>query len=186
MHPKLLALTLSALLVGGAARPLDAQTLADVARREEERRKTVRDPAKVITNKDLHAAPAGAGAPAQTTTSATPATSSASSTTKPSETAKDSDKDKDQAYWSGRKKELQTQLDRDQTYRDALQTRVNALSADFVNRDDPAQRAGIERDRQKVTAELKRLEEAIKKDKKAIADFDDEVRRAGVPPGWLR
>lgn len=186
MHLKLLALTVLVLLVGGAARSLAAQTLGDVARQEEERRKTVKEPAKVITNKDLRTGAFAAGAPAPTTTSASPTTSSESSTAKPADTAKDSNKGKNQAYWSGRKKELQTRLDRDETYRDALQTRVNALSTDFVNRDDPAQRAGIERDRQKVVAELKRLEEAIKQDKKAIADFDEEVRRSGVPPGWLR
>ena len=35
-----------------------------------------------------------------------------------------------------------------------MQTRINALTTDFVNRDDPAQRAVIEHDRQKALAEL--------------------------------
>ena len=52
---------------------------------------------------------------------------------------------------------------------DALQTRINALTADFVNRDDPAQRAVIERDRQKNIAELNRLKQTIQDDKKALA-----------------
>ena len=68
-----------------------------------------------------------------------------------------------------------------------MQTRINALTTDFVNRDDPAQRAVIERNRQKALAELAQPdEERLPDDKKAIADFEEEARRAGVPPGWLR
>jgi len=85
-----------------------------------------------------------------------------------------------------RLKTLQEKLDREQTYVEALQTRVNSLSTDFVNRDDPIQRAGIERDRQKVLAELDRSKKGIEDAKKGIADLEEEARRAGVPPGWLR
>jgi hypothetical protein len=93
---------------------------------------------------------------------------------------------KDPAYWSGRLKTLQTQLDRDQTYVDAIQARINALTTDYVNRSDPAQRAVIEHDRQNAVGELDHLKLAIVNDRKAIADLEDEARRAGVPPGWLR
>ena len=82
--------------------------------------------------------------------------------------------------------QLDLQLDRDQTFADALQTKINSLTTDFVNRDDPAQRAVLERDRQKSIAEVNRLKKAIADDKKAIADLEEEARRAGVPPGWLR
>ena len=81
---------------------------------------------------------------------------------------------------------LQEALDRDSTFAEALQSRINALTTDFVNRDDPAQRTVIERDRQKAVAELDRLKKQISDDRKALADFEEEGRRAGVPPGWLR
>jgi len=93
---------------------------------------------------------------------------------------------KDKAYWSGRLKKLQDQVEQNQTLVDAMQTRINALSTDFVNRDDPAQRSVIERDRQKALSELTRLKQAVVDGKKAIADLEEEARRAGVPPGWLR
>ena len=35
-------------------------------------------------------------------------------------------------------------------------------------------------------AKLAKLKEQTQKDKKALADLDEEARRAGVPPGWLR
>ena len=160
---------------------LQAQSLADVARREQERRKSVKSSGKVLTNKDLGgastpAAPAAANA-------ATPADSAAA---KPADVPKKEEPAKDQAYWKGRMNALRTQLDRDQTFAEALQTRVNSLSADFVNRDDPAQRANIERDRQRSIAEQSRLMKSIEDGKKAVADLEEEARRAGVPPGWLR
>jgi len=170
-----------------------AQSLADVARKEEERRKSVTAPAKVYTNKDLNAVPAGSPQP-----------SSAPAATKPGDAApktgesdtkgtapKPADADdkgpaKDQKYWAGRLKGLQDKLARDQDFADAMPTRINSLTTDFTNRDDPAQRAVIGQNRQKSIAELARLTTSVQDTKKAIADLLEEARRAGVPPGWLR
>lgn len=159
---------------------LIAQSLADVAKKEEERRKTVKEPGKVYTNKELGSLPASTPAPSPP---AKPAGAEAAK-----ETGKPEDKEppKDQAYWAARMNELRTRLQRDETYVEALQTRVSSLSADFVNRDDPAQRAVIANDRQKAVAELERLKTQIEGTKKAIAELEEEARRAGVPPGWLR
>ena len=93
---------------------------------------------------------------------------------------------KDQKYWSDRLKGLQAQLDHDTSFADALQVKINAQTTDFINRDDPFQKAAIERDRNKSLADLDALKKAVENDKKALADFQEEARRAGVPPGWLR
>jgi hypothetical protein len=154
----------------------------------------VTQPAKVYTNKDLGSAPAPSTPPPADSGSTAAKTDAGKTSESAPADAKDKDKDKDKdkgpakdkAYWAGRRKALQDALDRDQTFADALQSRINALSTDFVNRDDPAQRAVLERDRQKATAELQRLKTQIQDDKKALADLDEEARRAGVPPGWLR
>ena len=164
-----------------------------MARKEEERRKAVVPAGKVFTNKDLPSVPQ----PAATTAPAEPAkadtqtaaTKDQRKDSQPEEKdAKNKDKAvvKDQAYWADRKKTLQSQLERDQTLSDALQSRINALTTDFVNRADPAQRAVIERDRQKALAELAALKKQVDEDKKALAGLEEEARRAGVPPGWLR
>src|SRR5260221_9635667 len=49
--------------VGLASMPLTAQSLGDLAKKEEERRKTIKQPAKVLTNKDLVAVPPPATPP---------------------------------------------------------------------------------------------------------------------------
>jgi hypothetical protein len=178
-------LTIVAIGLGRA--PVAGQTLADVARLEEVRRKTTKPADKTYTNKDLGTLPPGTPSP----TPARPAASTdaaAKETGKPAEQEKEKEKEpvKDQAYWAGRMKELQTQLQRDQTYVDALQTRVNSLATDFVNRDDPAQRAVLAKERQAALGELDRLKKQIEVTNKAIADLEEEARRANVPPGWLR
>jgi hypothetical protein len=171
--------------LSGTASALFAQSLADVAKKEEERRKTVKDPGKTYTNSDLKSVPpATAQTPQAPADSSKPAAEAAGKDRKDASSEKDKSKDKD--YWAGRMKELRAQLERDQTYADALQTRINQLTTDFVARDDPAQRAVIARDKQKAIDELNRLKQTIVEEKKAISDLEDEARRAGVPPGWLR
>jgi len=184
----------AALLIFAAT--AQAQSLGDLAKKEEERRKAVPETGKVYTNKDLNAAPA----PSTPPPAASPAADAKDASKKDAKDAKDEkDKDatgkdgakdgakeKDKAYWAARMKTLQDQVDQNQTYVDAIQTRINALTTDFVNRDDPAQRGVIDRDRQKAIAELARLKKAIIDGKKAIADLEEEARRAGIPAGWLR
>ncbi|MEP7305815.1 MAG: hypothetical protein ABJA98_09880 [Acidobacteriota bacterium] len=180
-----------------------AQSLADVARAEEARRKEIKQHARVYTNKDLVSVPLPvSSAPAPATA---PAASDAATTGtgKPQSGTKDEKPEaegaaavasdaaakntpKDQAYWSGGMKSLLARLDQDRVLADALQSRVNALTADFSARDDPAQRASIGVARQKALDELDRLKKSTLNDQKAIADFQEEARRASVPPGWLR
>ncbi len=68
----------------------------------------------------------------------------------------------------------------------AIQSRLNALQTDFVNRDDPAQRATIAQDTQKAKDAMAQNQADIDKFKKEITDVQEEARKAGVPPGWLR
>jgi hypothetical protein len=185
-------------LLAGAATPLLGQSLADIAKKEEERRKTVPDSGKAYSNKDLRAVPdPSPPPPGATPASASPSDAAAVDSKKPE--AKPDDKSaakddkapakaetKDREYWNGRMKRLAEQLDRDRLFAEALQSRINALTTDFAARDDPAQRALIGLDRDKAVAELDRLRKVIQDDKEAIAAVEDEARRASVPPGWLR
>jgi hypothetical protein len=166
--------------------PLAAQSLGDLAKKEEERRKAVPQPGKVYTNKDLGPVLPPPPGPPLPEAKAADTKAEAPKGKDAQVEAKEKPVVKDQTYWAERKKALQGQLDRDQTFADALQSRISALTTDFVNRSDPAQRAVIERDRQKALAELANLKKQIEDDKKALAGLEEEARRAGVPPGWLR
>lgn len=183
----MLCIVLTAVTGLGFARPARSQSLGDVAHKEEERRKDVKAPAKVYTNKDL-GAPVQGGAPpdpAKAASSSEPAKEAGKAPDEKADKAKDGAA-KDQAYWAKRKKELQEKLDRTRTQSDAMQSRINALTADFSSHDDPVQRAAIQHDRERALGELARLQQDTKDTQKALSDLDEEARKAGVPPGWLR
>jgi hypothetical protein len=170
-----------------------AQPLADLARTEAARRKTVDAPAKVYTNDDLRSdftkpesapppAPAGSTA-ASTSSSGTP---EASAATPPAAGGVARGPARDQAYWSGRIAEARSKVERSQAFAQALQNRIDMLWTDFVNRGDPVQQRAIEQERNKALAELERLKKEIDENQKAVAAIEDEARREGVPAGWLR
>jgi hypothetical protein len=186
---KVCLLTVSSLLA--AQMPLTAQSLADVARAEEARRKTVKGQVKVYTNETLRGADGGEAPPAPPTQApaAAPASGSSEKTaaatgTKPAAPAAGAAKD--EKFWRERLAAARDALNRSQTFADALQAQINGLYTEFVNMSDPAQRSLIEQKRLAAIAEQDRVKADIAKQTKALADIEDEARRANVPAGWLR
>ena len=186
------------LVVVSAVVGAGAQSLGEVARKEAERRKTVKAPGKTYTNDQLKSdgrdVPAAPAAPADST--AKPSTGSAPATgggtAKPGDAAGQKEQAaakepaKDEAYWRKRVQTEREALSRAQMFGDALQSRINGLTTDFTARDDPAARAAIGADRQKSLDELARVKKEIEQHTKAIADIQEEARRSGAPAGWVR
>ncbi|HTM05120.1 MAG TPA: hypothetical protein VL173_16540 [Vicinamibacterales bacterium] len=185
---RILLLTLLATQVAVSATV--AQSLGDVARREEARRKSIQQSGKVYTNESLRPELSPAPAAAASTPDDKPVPAAEAGVAKNDDQKKDEPKKdepaKDQAYWQGRVKSERDALQRAQTFAEALQSRINGLSTDFAARDDPYQRAQIATDREKALAELARVKGEIEQHTKAIADIQEEARKAGVPAGWLR
>jgi hypothetical protein len=185
-------------IVAAAAAAPSAQSLADVARAEEARRKTVKGQAKVYTNDTLRGAdggeaPAPPPPPPAPASSAAAAGGAAGTAGKPAANpgAKPpappaSATPKDEKYWRDRLSSARDALQRSQTFADALQNQINSLYTEFVNTSDPAQRALIEQKRLAAIAEQDRVRADITKFTKAISDIEEEARRANVPAGWLR
>ena len=172
---------------GAPAQAPASPTLVDVAKAEEARRKGVRKPAKVYTNDNLKAdngtvrlAQPAVAAPPAAPGNATPAVNL------PGGTGTAAPELRDQAYWSSRMATARAAVERSRLFAEALQSRINALATDFVNRDDPAQRAVIEADRKTALAGLDKVKKEMTEQQQQIADIEDEARRAGTPSGWLR
>jgi hypothetical protein len=164
-----------------------AQSLGELAKREEARRKAIKTPGKVLTNDTIRSTvrPSTPAAPAQPApaSSAPNAAAPAVAAEKPKP---EPDRKAQEAAWRQRMTTARDSLQRSQMFAEALQSRINGLTTDFTSRDDPAQRAVVANDRQKALAELDRVRNDITQQTKAIADIQEEARRAGVPPGWLR
>lgn len=169
-----------ALLAPSIARAQQTPTLGQLAIKEQERRKALKAAGKVVTNDDVPrgAAPA-APAPGAPAAAGKPAEA-------PGEPAKPGEPVKDEAWWKQRVSQVREELRRNEMFADALQTRINSLANDFASRDDPYQRAEIAQERVKAIAELDRVKADLDANRKRIADIEEEARRAGVPPGWLR
>ena len=180
------------LLLALSSSHVAAQPLAEIARQEKLRREALAAKAaadnvspKVYTNADLRggrrlttsaaetlrpeASPAG--------TDATPADQDAPET---------AGAPMDEEGWRNRINAVRQARDRAQLMVAALQNRADGLLAEFTGRDDPAQRSVIEQDRIAALEELDRTNAEIQQLDQAVRDIQEEARRAGVPPGWLR
>jgi hypothetical protein len=190
---KISSAILAAVVLGSAT--VYAQSLADVARAEEARRKAVKGPSKVYTNENLarngDGSPTSAPAPAAATqataaTAVKPAEPAKADPAKPEQPPANAEPKKDEKYWNARITSARDALNHDKVLADALQSRINALTTDFANASDPVQRSVIEENRKTALAELDRVTKDIDKQTKSIADIQEEARKAGAPPGWLR
>ena len=174
----------AAILFIGTAHVAAGQSLGDVAKKEEARRKTIKSSGKVYTNDKLKPAPQPSSPPAsQTVPASTPSTEPEPAPSAPSDTATAKT---DESTWRKRMADAREALQRSQMFAAALQNQLNSLATDFVNRDDPVQRNLIAQKRDSVTAELERVKKDVEAQTKAINGIQEEARRAGVPAGWVR
>jgi hypothetical protein len=158
-------------------------SLAELARKELERRKAVKRPSKVFTDKEVRGTlPKPVAPAADPSVPVSPDPSAAAQKVAPQK----AEETKDEAWWRARVTAVREEMRRNQMFADALQSRINQLAADFANRDDPFQRLKIADDRQKALMELERVQSDSDKLKTQLADIEEEARKAGVPPGWLR
>jgi hypothetical protein len=196
--PSLGALGLVAvMLVGSLGIPAVAGAqssppLAEVARKEAERRKSVTESKKVLTNKDLPESaikPKGAPSAEPGQAGAAPGTEGAAAEGQPATAAAaegSAAAGGDEAAWRSRISQAREALRRNEMFAQALQTRINSLTNDFASRDDPYQRARLGEERSKTIDELAAVKNDIEQSRKQIADIEEEARKAGIPPGWIR
>ncbi len=187
--PALSAFVLVSAVAGGAT----AQSLVEAARQERLRREALvrhagpdAAPLRVYTNADLVYSGSltvriGGDEPAARAESGAAAAEPETPAAPPEAEAAG-----DEERWRNRMAEARQALERAERRAAELQTRVNGLWADFTARDDPAQRAAIEQERQAALAGLEATRTEVDDLARAVADLRDEARRAGVPPGWLR
>ena len=174
-------------LASAMAATVTALSLGDIATQEEARRKAVNIPSNVLTHDSLRSVPTPVSAPAPAAAASPAASAPPGAPAAADAKAKPPvDRKAEEAAWRQRIQGARDSLQRSQMFAEALQSRINGLTADFTARDDPAQLAVVANDRQKALAELDRVKNDIVQQTKAIADIQEEARRGGVPPGWLR
>ena len=162
-------------------------SLAEVARKEKERRAAIEETSKVYTNDDLRG---GARLTTGTSTASRDdaqepgaAASVASPETDPSDAA---EPEQGEDYWRGLVTAARDARQRAELVAAALQNRVDGLWVQFTARDDPFQRSIIEQNRLDALQELDTTQAEMERLDQEIRRIEEDARRAGVPAGWLR
>ncbi len=164
-----------------------SQTLADAARKAEERRKSVAAPSKLYTNGDLRPVQVTPPDPATQPAEAKPAAGD-----KPAgETVADAKGatpsiDQGEDYWRKLMGDARAARARSDTYLDALQNRIEQLTSDFNAQQDPALRNALWTQRARVIDDMERLKQEMADQDAAIAKIEEDARKANIPPGWIR
>ncbi len=189
-----IALALGSILAAGVG-PAAAQSLADVARQEQERRKAITQPAKVYTDEDAQkhaplttaaARPQAEVAAGQEGAAATAAAASGEQTGQASAAAAADAAPADEAGWRARIKTAEDGLARSRRLLEALEQqamRAAILSANAAAAGQPLPASADDAAR---TEEIERLRAEVDKFTATLGKIQDDARRAGVPPGWVR
>ncbi|HEY2940869.1 MAG TPA: hypothetical protein VGN09_00410 [Vicinamibacteria bacterium] len=188
-----------ALLVG---LPLlaQSQSLGEVAKREQEKqekkKKSGKPPTtvKVYTEEDLKKArESESGAltvlPENGNFEAAPATSSDDDEVVTGEGGRiPGGRKRNEAYWRGRTTQLREAAAEADSKVKELEARIAALRNDMspTNVQDPNRLQSRDRELREAMDSLDATRTAAETARKALADLEEEARRAGVPPGWVR
>jgi hypothetical protein len=167
-----------------------SQSLADVARKDEERRKALKAPGKVYTNDDLRRYPVTTPDPPVQPADALPASPAEAAVAGEAKPAAPKDQepsiDQGEDHWRQLMGQARAARARSDTYLEALQIRLAALTTDFYAQPDPAQKSAIWAQRTRVFDDMERLKKDMIDQDAAIAKIEEDARKANIPPGWIR
>jgi len=179
-----------------------AQTLADLAKKDTDRRKSVKHPAKVYTNDDVQDLKPimpmmendGTGTkPMDPNAAGVPATNAdlpgqPAVTQKPGE-AKPAGapgvKAGEEAQWRSRMQSARDAVSRTQLQLEGMRNRAAQLTAASAAANQE-QRGTYQKQQQDALQEYDRLRADLQKNQKALSDLESDAQKAGVPAGWLR
>ncbi len=173
---RILFFILAALTV---AIPASAQSLAEIAAKEAARRAAIKAPARVLTEKDLPAD--------KTVVAKAPRTPDVggSAVSSPETTTKTDDNGHDERWWNARAQPLLRKLNAATAKLRAATARAEAIAVD-VARSGSGPRTAMMRKAERTAAEVDRYAAEVANTRRALADLEEEARKAGALPGWLR
>ena len=165
-----LALTTLVLAIGGAV--AGAQSLAEVAKKEKDRRdKNKEESSRVITDREL--AQSYGGLPPASSTATATAAGEEGAASETEDKAEGTDETKTPAYWQNRVK--------------ASKDKIAKLEQELQSEDwGEGQRMNVDPRGQNNLATRQKAEQDLAAAKAELEAIRAEARRAGVPPGWVR
>ena len=97
---------------------------------------------------------------------------------------------KDEAYWRGQREAREKAIEAAEGQIKAVEQRIGELATDRNPNAgdimDPDRLKKRDAELRQKADELERAKDALAAARQQLADLDEEARRAGVPPGWVR
>lgn len=182
----LLALSASAITTraqnAASENPSPSPSVADAARKTRAQKKESVKPVKVFTDDNL------GDIKGQISVVGSQPSSQADTTAPKNEDAKAAsapEGKKDEAYWKGKFKAARKALADDTREVDILQREFNLKQEQFYTDPTAAMKQQYSReDLEKTQSQIDAKKQDVEKDKQAISDLEDELRRSGGEPGW--
>jgi chromosome segregation ATPase len=173
-----------------------AQSLGEVAKREEEKKKkSGKPPAKVYTEEDLKKArESGSGAVnvlPEIAGSSSPAASERPSASEGGPARGENSADagpRDEKYWRAEAERRREAVKVAESKVQTLEAQVAGLRSDMspINTQDPNRLQNQDRRLRQALDDLEAARRDLDAARQSLANLEDEARRAGVPPGWVR
>lgn len=184
----LLRIAFAGLLAGFACVLASAQDpgsddLGAAARKAREQQKNAPKPKKVVTNDDMPSKPADTAA----TPANAPAEGQEGALTKGDGAAKDENDPKKEAYWHKKYTQTHDKLAQAEKDLDVLQRDLNTNQVQYYS--DPQKALVEQHDRTDInekTAKVDAKKKEIDSLKQQLSGLEDECRKAGCDPGWVR
>jgi len=174
---------------------VQAQSLADVAKKEQERREQISETPKEITNDD--AADYSGGSVSTIEEPATkPDSESAEESSEESSDGKENGETADQdepvdfkgrteSYWRQTMTEARNKVKSLEEKATSITLKLNELENQFYSIDDGFDRDGVQREIQKSYYEQDLNKENLAKAKEELEELEIEARKSGALPGWI-
>ena len=192
MKLKPIYLLLATVIISWLGATANAQTIADLARRERERKKGDESKA-VLTN--ATAAAAKASQSTSVTTGTPPAADKDKGKDKESQAAgakpaapgvQTDNKGRDEKYWRAAFDKAREEVKRAQGKVTVLDLKMNDLTSQLYREGRYNREMDIREQIAKTQQEQATAREELDGSQKKLSDLEDELRRSGGPPGWAR
>jgi hypothetical protein len=186
MKPLLVALTFVFTL--GLAAELSAQTLADLAKQEKERREKVTADTKVITNNDRAKGTASPEAEPPAAKQADKAVDPAIAKSKSDKQADDEPKDlfgRTESFWRQTFGDARKRVKDLEDESRVLQLKINDLQNKFYAESSGFKQQDIQREIQKSFYEQDQNKQSLAKAKAELEQLEVEAHKSGALPGWI-
>ncbi len=186
MKRLLIALTFVSAMA--AAAHLSAQTLADLAKQEKERRAKVQADAKVITNNAPARDPGTAEVESPAAKQPEKASNPADGKPKPDKQSDDEPKDllgRTESFWRQTFSDARKRVKDLEDESKVLQLKINDLQNKFYAEASGFKQQDIQREIQKTFYEQDQNKQNLAKAKAELQQLEVEARKSGALPGWI-